>query len=442
MRQRRPAGHVLLCLVWSLLGCICPVLVAGIAAQTRTERTTIPPQQQPPTKTAPAPQLPQRSPGKAVPLPLQVQIRNFEVNPTTIQAEVEQVVNVSAAVTGTPRAVVLYRLDGPNPIAVTRLNDDGANGDITRRDGVYSADVRLKGKAGTIPLRLEVEPAGIVTAAARIVSQTVSLRVTAPPQRLPTVEITIIDVKPRQVQQGVATDVVVTAALSQGRWTIRSGQLLEQGSPQPLAPLQRAGTTTMLTARFVVQRSVIGPIPLIARVEVSPIAAAGGRVLRAESSVFPLQVIPAPTTTQVQDKGLVLTVPAEFMRVNTKGAAILLTNFPLESFNRGGFPPRGGCLIEATGTPRTAAGTRDLMATETDVQASQIQSLRVAGRPAFRAAYQEEFFPGRRLEYVAIYVESPKTVHKFFLSFLAGDAIADSCQRSLDSVLASARITE
>jgi hypothetical protein len=253
--------------------------------------------------------------------------------------------------------------------------------------------------------------------------------------------ITIIDVQPRQILQNMPTEVVVTAALSQGRWTVRSGQLLEQGVRQPLAAFQTSGRGSVLTARFVAQRATPGSIPLVARVEVTPIAALAASVLRSESSVFALQVVPPPAT-QVQDKGLVLTVPTGFARIDTKGGAILFTNFPASSFSRGGIPPQGGCLIEATRTGRAAAATRNVMASETEVPAGDIQTLQVAGRNAFRTGYEEEFGPGRSLEYVAVYVESPNAVHKFFLSFLAGDAVADRCERSLDSVLATARITD
>jgi hypothetical protein len=551
--MRQPSlGHVFLCVVWIVFGCLGCTTAILLAAQTRPEKT-IPPQQ-PPRIALP----PQRNPGIEFPQ-LQVQIRNFRVNPQAIQPDVEQVVTVSAAVTGIPRAVVLYRLDGARPRAITMLSDDGANGDGARGDGVYTAQVKFSEPASVIPLRLEIEQTGARLAAPpRVVSETVSLRVRAVAQRLPKVEITqlsptqitagattsirvtarvelsgfrveraeilrdrtslgalksvrketafetfeatlqvpplnpgsfsivavayvvpaasefatpqrvmssaqvlrveavsppplpppppppaapsitITDVQPRQIRQGVATDVVVTAALSQGRWSIRAGQLLEQGVQQPLAALQTGGTSTTLTARFVAQRAAPGSIPLIARVEVSPTAGAAAQVLRAESSVFFLQVVPAPVT-QVQDKGLVLTVPEGFSRVDTKGANILMTNGPIA---RGGIASQGVCLIEATRTQRAPAATRDLMASETEVQNAQIQTVRVAGRPAFRAAYREEIGPGRSLDYIAVYVESPNAIHKFFVSFLTDDAVGDRCRRSLDSVLASARITE
>jgi hypothetical protein len=547
---QRFLGHVFLCLVWILFGWLACTTAILLAAQTRPEKT-IPPQQ-PPRIVLP----PQRNPGIEVPPQPQVQIRNFRVNPAAIQPDVEQVVTVSAAVTGVPRTVVLYRLDGARPTAITMLSDDGANGDAARGDGVYTAQVKFREPASIVPLRLEIEQSGARLAAPpRVVSETVSLRVRAVAQRLPNVEITqlnptqitagaltsirvtarvelsgfrveraeilrdrtslgalksvrketafetfeatvqvpplnpgtfsivavayvvpaasefatpqrvmsraqmlrveavgppppppppaapsitITDVQPRQIRQGVATDVVVTAALSQGRWSVRSGQLLEQGVQQPLAPFQSSGTSTTLTARFVAQRPASGSIPLIARVEVSPIAGAAAQVLRAESSVFLLQVVPAPVI-QVQDKGLVLIVPEGFSRVDTKGANILMTNGPIA---RGGIASPGVCLIEATRTQRAPAATRDLMASETEVQNAQIQTVRVAGRPAFRAAYREEIGPGRSLDYIAVYVESPNAIHKFFVSFLADDAVGDRCRRSLDSVLASARITE
>jgi len=550
--MRQPfLGHVFLCLVWIVFGCLGCTTAILLAAQTRPEKTL--PPQQPPRVALP----PQRNPGIEFPPQLQVQIRNFRVNPQAIQPDVEQLVTVSAAVTGIPRAVVLYRLDGNRPRVITMLSDDGANGDGARGDGVFTAQVRFREPASVIPLRLEVEQSGARLAAPpRVVSETVSLRVRAVAQRLPNVEITqlsptqitagvptsirvtarvelsgfrvekaevtrlgalksvrketafetfeatlqvpplnpgtfsivavayvvpaasefatpqrvmssaqvlrveavspppllpppppppaapsitITDVQPRQIRQGVATDVVVTAALSQGRWSVKSGQLLEQGAQQPLASLQSSGTPTTLTARFVAQRAALGSIPLIARVEVSQIAGAAAQVLRAESSVFLLQVIPAPVT-QVQDKGLVLTVPEGFSRVDTKGANILMTNGPIA---RGGIASQGVCLIEATRIQRSpAAPTRALMASETEVPNAQIQTLRVAGRPAFRATYREEIGPGHSLDYVAVYVESPNAIHKFFVSFLADDAVGDRCRRSLDSVLASARITE
>jgi len=82
------------------------------------------------------------------------------------------------------------------------------------------------------------------------------------------------------------------------------------------------------------------------------------------------------------------------------------------------------------------------MASEIEVDPSRLQSIRVAARPAFRGTYREDAGLNQSLDYVAIYVESPKNIYKVFLSSRSGDAASPQCRNDLNSALSSLKIVE
>jgi hypothetical protein len=261
----------------------------------------------------------------------------------------------------------------------------------------------------------------------------------AAPPSPPSVEITRVD--PASVLAGAPAQITVTARVSKRQGRVTALELFEQNGTARLALFKDSGSGDgFYVAQTAIARAAPGPMPLVAKLSFE-LPTAVGRVVQIMSQPFALQVLPAPATNVIRDKGISLVLPPGFTRLDTKGGPISLDNFG-HKYLKGGIPPGGGCVIEATQTTVPPRGAGALIAEETEAPAAQVRQRRIAGLDAFQARYPVETAGGRDLLYVAVYVNGRNALYKFFASHGAGDAGAAKCVQSFEAVLGSARFAE
>jgi hypothetical protein len=373
-----------------------------------------------------------------------IAIRVESVVPRRITAGTPTEVTIAARIPAGPavRGVTLLRLNQAGaPLSRVAMRDDGQNGDAARADRVYAARVTLnEPRAGTVRFQVELEarpPATAVAAPSAITRSVVFEVVVDQPAPAPTVTLLALD--PPSIEAGTATEVTISVAVTGA--VPRSVELVrvDPGSDgQVVNRFERDGTRYLVRRRF--QEPRPGTVVLRARAVFGGAAAAAQPVT---SAPFTLRVVPRPTppaAPTVSSGGLTVSVPAEWhvqQATLAAGGPIALRNSAAQ-LPQGGVLPPGVCEIEATSTALSGRSVRDVATRE--LEPRTIETVQVAGRPAVRVSYQDEFAPNLTYEGVAVYIEGRNRLHKIFLAHRAGDRAAARCLDAFNRVVASSRV--
>lgn len=399
-----------------------------------------------PVAAQPRPVQPPTAP--AIQPPTAPAIRLESVVPGRVTAGTPTDVTIAARIPSglAVRSVTLLRLNQAGAL-VSRvpMRDDGQNGDAARADRVYTARVTLnEPRAGKLPFQVELEarPQSSIAPAPSAVTRSAVFEVVVDPQP-PAPTVTFLALDPPSIEAGTATEVTISVAVS-GAGPPRSVDLVRVDPGSDERVLNRfkpeSGTRYLSRSRF--QESRPGVVTLQARALFGQ--AAAGAAQTVVSAPFRLRVTqPAtPEAPTVTSGGLTLSVPTAWhvqQATLQAGGPIALRN-TAAALPKGGVLPRGVCEIEATSTPLPAGSMRDVATQE--LEPRTIDTVEVAGRPAIRASYRDDFGPDLAYEGVAVYIQGQTRLYKIFLAYGAGDAVASRCRDAFDRVIASTRVDQ
>ena len=311
------------------------------------------------------------------------------------------------------------------------------------RIAFYTARVTLnEPRAGTVPFQVELEarPQATAVAAPSAITRSAVFEVVVD-QPAPPSTVTLLALDPASIEAATATEVTISVAVT-GAVPPRAVELVrvDPGSNgQVLNRFEReGGTRYRLRRRF--QEPQPGTITLLARAVFGGAAAAGQTVT---SAPFTLRVVARPGPPEeptVSSGGLTVSVPAGWLvqqATLAAGGPIALRNSAAQR-PRGGVLQPGMCEIEATSTALSGRSMRDVATQE--LEPRTIETVQVAGRPAVRASYRDEFSPTLAYEGVAVYIEGRNRLSRIFLSHRAGDPTASRCVDAFARVVASSRV--